>query len=178
MNFFSNILDKIHKQNYTTGLFLLVLSVSGNFIAETLSCRTRSLLTHSMIAKNILILFLIYFTIDFTSDEIINPTTQIIHAFYIWIFFLMFTKMNIYFTVCTFLLLTVLYTLKKYKNYYKKQKQKQNYFQTDKISKIVEGTMLMTVIIGFIQYFIVQKKDHKNFSYLKFILGKELCDHK
>ena len=49
--------DKIHKQNYTTGLFLLVLSVSGNFIAETLSCRTRSLLTHSMIAKNILILF-------------------------------------------------------------------------------------------------------------------------
>ena len=90
----------------------------------------------------------------------------------------MFTKMNIYFTVCTFLLLTVLYTLKKYKNYFKKQKQKQNYFQTDKISKIVEGTMLMTVIIGFIQYFIVQKKDHKSFSYLKFILGKERCDHK
>ena len=178
MNFFSNMLDKIHKQNYTTGLFLLVLSVSGNFIAETLSCRTRSLLTHSMVAKNILILFLIYFTIDFTADEIINPITQIRNAFYIWIFFLMFTKMNIYFTVIAFLLLTILYTLKKYKAYHKKQKQKQLYLQTDQISKLVEGTMLLTVIIGFIQYFIVQKKDHKNFSYLKFLLGREECDHK
>ena len=178
MNFFSNILNKIHKKNYTTGLFLLILSVSGNFIAETFSCRTRSLLTHSMIAKNILILFLIYFTIDFTSDEISNPATQMQNAFYIWIFFLMFTKMNIYFTVAAFLLLTMLYTLKKYKVYYKKLKQKQLYVQTDQLSKMVEGTMLLTVIVGFIQYFIFQRKDHKNFSYLKFILGKPACDHK
>ena len=178
MNFFSNILNKIHKKNYTTGLFLLILSVSGNFIAETFSCRTRSLLTHSMIAKNILILFLIYFTIDFTSDEIINPVTQMQNAFYIWIFFLMFTKMNIYFTIAAFLLLTILYTLKKYKAYYKKLKHKQLYIQTDKLSKMVESTMLLTVIVGFVQYFIFQRKDHKNFSYLKFILGKPSCDHK
>ena len=178
MNFFSNMLNKIHKENYTTGLFLLILSVSGNFIAETFSCRTRSMLTHSMIAKNILILFLIYFTIDFTSDEIINPVTQMKNSFYIWLFFLMFTKMNIYFTIAAFLLLTILYTLKKYKAYYKKLKQKQLHVHTDQLSKIVEGTMLLTVIIGFFQYFLFQRKDHKNFSYLKFILGKPKCDHK
>ena len=72
------------------------------------------------------------------------------------------------------------YTLhvKKYKAYYKKLKHKQLYIQTDKLSKMVEGTMLLTVIIGFVQYFIFQRKDHKNFSYLKFILGKPQCDHK
>jgi hypothetical protein len=90
----------------------------------------------------------------------------------------MFTKMNIYFTVAAFLLLTMLYTLKKYKVYYKKLKQKQLYIQTDQLSKMVEGTMLLTVIVGFIQYFIFQRKDHKKFSYLKFILGKPNCDHK
>ena len=92
MTFFSGLLERIHKKNYTAGLFLLILSVSGNYIAETLSCRTRSILTHSMLAKHIMIMFLIYFTINFTSSEVVHPFTQMENAFYIWIFFLMFTK--------------------------------------------------------------------------------------
>ena len=61
MDFFSSLLDGIHKKNYTAGLFLLILSVSGNYIAETLSCSTRYILTHNMLAKQIMILFMIYF---------------------------------------------------------------------------------------------------------------------
>ena len=178
MSFFGRIFENIHKKNYTAGLFLLILSVSGNYIAETLSCRTRSILTHSMLAKHIMIMFLIYFTINFTSSDAVHPVTQMESAFYIWIFFLMFTKMNIYFTVAAFLLLTMIYTLKNFKNFYKVKKEKQLYLQTDYMSKIVEATMILTVILGFIVYFRKQGKDHKNFDYLKFILGKVHCDHK
>jgi len=177
MNLFSSLLDRIHKKNYTTGLFLLILSVSGNYIAETLSCSTRNILTHNMFAKQIMILFMIYFTINFTSDVTIHPAIQMENAVYVWLFFLMFTKMNIFFTVSAFLLLATLYTLKNYKNYLKDQKNEKQYNYIDGISKMVEATMLITVILGFILYFIKQRRDHKNFDYLKFILGKVNCDH-
>jgi len=178
MNFFSEMLERIHEKNYTAGLFLLILSVSGNYIAETLSCRTRSILTNNMLAKHVMILFLIYFTINFTAEKSIHPMLQMESAFYIWIFFLMFTKMNIYFTVVAFLLLTTLYTLKNFKKFYKQEKNKEQYNRIDNISRLVEASMLITVIIGFIMYFRTQRKDHKNFDYFKFILGKTRCDHK
>jgi hypothetical protein len=177
MNFFSSLLDSIHEKNYTAGLFLLILSVSGNYIAETLSCRTRYILAHNMLAKQILILFMIYFTINFTSDIAIHPVTQMQNAFYVWVFFLMFTKMNIYFTIAAFLLLATLYTLKNYKTYWKQEKNDKLYHYTDEVSKIVEASMLITVILGFIIYFIKQHREHKKFDYLKFIIGKVNCDH-
>ena len=180
MDFFSSLLsllDGIHKKNYTAGLFLLILSVSGNYIAETLSCSTRYILTHNMLAKQIMILFMIYFTINFTSDTVIEPVKQMKNAFCVWLFFLMFTKMNIYFTIAAFILLTVLYTLKNYKSYWKQEKNEKLYLYTDGISKIVEATMLITVILGFLIYFIKQHREHKKFDYLKFILGKVNCDH-
>ena len=53
---------------------LLVLSVSGNFLAETLGCQSQKVLGN-MVVKHVLILFMIYFTIDFTQrdQDIINP---------------------------------------------------------------------------------------------------------
>ena len=177
MNFFSSLLDGIHKKNYTAGLFLIILAVAGNYIAETLSCQTRYVLAHNMLAKQILILCMIYFTINFTSDTVVEPVTQMKNAFYVWLFFLMFTKMNIYFTIAAFLLLATLYTLKNYKDYWKQEKNEKLYHYTDGISKMVEDTMLITVILGFVIYFIKQHREHKNFDYLKFILGKVNCDH-
>jgi len=130
-----------------------------------------------MLAKQIMILFLIYFTINFTSDTVINPVIQMQNAFYVWLFFLMFTKMNIYFTVLAFLLLATLYTLKNYKAYWKQEEKDELYRYTDDVSKIVETTMLITVILGFVVYFIKQHREHKKFDYLNFILGKVECDH-
>ena len=42
--------------NLITGIFLLILAVSGNFIAETLGCKTQKLLSENMFAKNIIII--------------------------------------------------------------------------------------------------------------------------
>ena len=47
---------------------LIVLSVSGNFLAETLGCRTRQAL-ENIYVKHLLLLFMIYFTIDFSACE-------------------------------------------------------------------------------------------------------------
>ena len=38
-------------KKYTKGLFLLILTISGAFIGETLGCKTRKLLTENIYAK-------------------------------------------------------------------------------------------------------------------------------
>ena len=177
MSFFGEIFINKFKFNYVTGLFLLILSISGNFIAETLSCQMQQILTHNMIVKQIMILFMIYFTIDFTTSENIYPLHQLQGAFGIWLFFLMFTKMNIYFTVVGFILLALLYACKNFENYWKKKENEKNVNYMVNKSKIIEKLLMLTVLIGFITYFLKQYNEHKNFSLLKFILGKEKCDH-
>ena len=37
------------------GIFLLILAVAGNFVAETLGCKTQKLLSNNMLSKHIII---------------------------------------------------------------------------------------------------------------------------
>ena len=50
-------------------VMLILLAVSANFAGQTLSCEVQELLTNSMIYKQLLILFLIYFTVQFTDPQ-------------------------------------------------------------------------------------------------------------
>ena len=177
MNYLEYILEHVHEQKYTSGLLLLILSVAGNFIAETLGCETQRLLLRSMVAKQILILFLIYFTINFTASGNIHPMQQIQNSIYVWIFFIMFTKMNVYFTIIVFLMLAVLYGIGNFQSYYTLNKQLEDYDRLEKMSSKLELIMLATVAIGFTYYLVRQKQEHKNFSILKFLLGSVRCDH-
>jgi len=59
--------------NIMNGVLLLILAISGNFIAETLGCKTQKLLTENMLAKHVVILFIIYFSLGFASESNPNP---------------------------------------------------------------------------------------------------------
>ena len=60
------------------GVFLLVLAVAGNFIAETLGCKTQKLLSENMYSKHFISLFVLYFAIGFVnSDSPQHPITVI-----------------------------------------------------------------------------------------------------
>ena len=61
-------IDNPHIVSIVKATLLLVLSISGNFLAETLSCQSQKWL-ENMFVKHILILFMIYFTIDFTQED-------------------------------------------------------------------------------------------------------------
>ena len=41
------------------GIFLLILAVAGNFVAETLGCKTQKLLSNNMLSKHIIIILTI-----------------------------------------------------------------------------------------------------------------------
>ena len=100
------------------GLFLLFLAISGNFLAETLGCQTQELLTNSIIAKQIMTFFIIYFTIDYSDDAVEAPSIKLTKASMVYVFFLLFTKMDLKPTILVFVLLFVIYLTNSYKNYY------------------------------------------------------------
>ena len=171
------------------GLFLLFLAISGNFVAETLGCQTQELLTTNTYAKQLITFFIIFFTIDFSDKKNENPRDKLIKASALYLFFLVFTKMDLKATGLVFILLFTLYLTNSYRKFnnnaytslknptkeedkiYKETEEKYMDFQ----EKLVY-TIIACVAIGFITYYNEKKLEYKeNFTLLKFICGVSKC---
>ena len=166
--------------NLITGIFLLILAVSGNFIAETLGCKTQKLLSENMLAKNIIIILIIYFALGITDNENnTRPDHTMITSLQIWMFFLIFNKMGLSFTVMSFILIACLLVSKNYTDYYTKldeKKHREKIITLQKTSTNLFMLNLVVVAVGFILYFRKQYSDYSDdFSMVSFIFGKTTC---
>jgi hypothetical protein len=174
--------DKIIKyynyNNVILGVFLIILSISGNFIGETMSCQIRKHLMNNMYSKNLIIILIIYFAISLTNeDKTIHPIIHTIISLYIWIIFLMFNKMDSCFTFIIIFLIIGILLLKNYIDYYEAIDNKEIVDKLKSVSKIIIISTIIIIIIGFTIYFIRQSKEHKkNFSYIKFLFGTKRCN--
>jgi len=167
--------------NVVTGIFLLVFAVSGNFIAETLGCKSQKLLSENMYAKNIIIILIVYFALGVTDEENTRPEENMIMALQIWMFFLIFNKMNLYFTGLSLLLITTVLIGKNYIDYYKKNNKNNEHDEKiefiGKVSRNIFTVNIGVIIIGFLMYFRKQFNDHSaDFSFISFIFGKVQCN--
>ena len=111
----------------SNAMMLLILAVTGNFVAETLSCKTQYALTNNMYLKHLVILFMIYFTLNFTTDDNPHPKRALKNAIIIWALFVLFGKTTPNFTIAIAALLVIIYILKNLREHYKhkiKNKQK------------------------------------------------------
>ena len=169
------VLDHFKIDYATSGLFLLLLAVAGNYAAETFSCSVRRLLSDNMWAKQAVILFMIYFTINFTSGNSISPRQQFQTALYVWVFFLMFTKMQLGWTVFAFGLLITIYVLRNQIDYLKQSQQADQAQRLELPLQIAQIAVLITVLCGFGLYYLKQRHDHPDFSYFKFVFGTLVC---
>ena len=163
-----------------TGIFLLILAVSGNFVAETMSCQSQKVLSENMFVKHAVIILITYFSLGFASGENnIDPSELFKQAIYIWIFFLMFNKMELFFTGVVVAMLTTLLICKNYISYYEKDnadKNKQIIDTLTRVSDYLFNGVLITTVIGFGLYFKKQHTDYYNdFSYTKFMFGSPKC---
>ena len=149
---------------------LLVLSVSGNFLAETLGCQSQKLLGN-MIVKHVLILFMIYFTIDFTQrdQDTINPFINVFKAICVWILFHLFTHMNIIPTFIVGLLLMILFFISNYRHYIDNKKKKsttdlKNLESMDNTLKLTQElifvTMFIIILVGCSIYYFEKKREY------------------
>jgi len=167
-------MDKIVDKNIIKGIFLIILAEYGSFVAETVGCKTQKFIGENVLVKQFIILMIIYFSINFTSDNDVEPTINIIKAVLVWLGFVMFNKMNLEFTVVVFLLLIAVYIMDNYNQYYKTRKR--NTDNLDKIQKNMYYLIIVLTIIGFLFYFSKQYRDYKDvWSSIDFIFGKNTC---
>ena len=184
----THLFDNEQYESILKATFLIILSVAGNFLAETLGCQTQTLL-NNMYAKHVLIFFVIYFTIDFTQgDKVDDPFMNIGKALLVWLLFHFFTHMDIQPTILAISLFMILFFVSNYRHYIKSKIQnlsksdKTSILKLDKNLEIAQNIIFLTTIVvilmGFSIYYIEKKREYKNnFSLLKFIFGTPNCKH-
>ena len=165
--------------NIMNGVLLLILAISGNFIAETLACKTQKLLSENMLAKHVVILFIIYFSLGFASESNPNPMILLRNSVSIWVLFLLFTKMSLNFNIFVFGLVVLYHFINTYINYYSsldKKKYKKEIDNYNKILYYLKYLIIGLLIVGFVLYFNKQRNEYsKNWSTFKFIFGVNKC---
>ena len=160
------------------GVFLLILAISANFVGNILGCQTQKLLTENMLVKHMFLIFLIYFTINFTSSIQDNPLEELKKTLLIWSLYIIFTKMTLLFTGLTFLSLLTVYIMNNYIEFLKTSKKKDNklIYRLKDQKKMLYKLIIILMVIGFSLYVIKQRNDYKNnFSWFKFLLGTPVC---
>lgn len=158
------------------GMFWLWLAVSGNFISETLGCKTQQFLNDNMYAKQIVTFAILYFVTGFIDTTKTNPLEHFKLSGIIWVIFLLFSKMHLVPTIIAFALVCISYVLNDYSRYYKESGdiEKSETYKT--YSDWVLKANISLIVVSFIVYFIAKYKEYKgNFNFLKFILGKPSC---
>ena len=172
----NKLLENDELTNYIVGVFLLILAISGGFVAETLSCKVQKLLKENMLVKNLVIILILFFVLGLTGDNNSPPHYIFIDSLIIWIFILIFNKMNLLFTLISFTLLAILLVIKNYYDYYTKNNIE---IKTDLLYNLFNTVLyanIIVIFIGFAIYFKKQYKEHyKNFSFLTFIFGNTKC---
>jgi hypothetical protein len=177
-----------YNPNLLKSILLLVLAVSGNFVGNTLGCKTQYHMTNNMYVKHALLIFITFFTLNYTASENENPSMQILRAFIIWVCYLLFTKQNITFTGLSAGILILTYVIDTFSSYYTKisedkelgeKVKKENKEKADTLNKFKNYSFkagILTIIIGFSLYFREKYTEYGNdFNILTFIFGKTTC---
>jgi len=195
---FWNFNNNNNTQIFIKALFLLLLSISGGYTSKTLGCGTQKAF-ENMTTKHIILFALIYFTLDISENQDeapIHPYEQFKKAIILYIGFILFTKMNLYFTMIAFGLLCISYVIGNYVRnldwHINKINEKQKKTQDDdktlndyeilkRQSSNYQNYMNYAVsgilIIGSLSYLLKKRKEYgSRFSYMTFFQGVSKCD--
>ena len=165
-------------ENYMMAAFLVIVAISGNFLAETLGCQFQKLL-NNMIFKNLLIYFTIYFTIEISSskDIIKNPSKIAWESLMVWTIFKFFTRMNIIPTIIVILVGVIIFVISQYRNAIENNnRDKMTSEKLLLIQNILYNSMIVIIFISVIIYYFEKRKEHnKSFNFLTFLFGVNKC---
>tara|TARA_A100001015_G_C14982361_1_gene710022 strand:+ start:408 stop:926 length:519 start_codon:yes stop_codon:yes gene_type:complete len=149
---------------------VLILLIKTNTLEELLGCSIRKITKYN-ITKYIILFVTIWITIDVNTDDDITALDNFMNAIYLIIIFIIYSRMNIYFTIIIFLLLLLVFVLNGEETYYKLNKKKEKYKTINNIKTYTEYSIIIISIIGFIQYIYKQSKTQKSFSLNKFLFS-------
>jgi len=162
------------------GLLLIFLAIICNYLGDTMNCSIQYAMFKHPIIKWLVVLGLIYFTINFTSSSNVNPSWLFLNSFIIFLVFILFMKQNKITFYVSLALLVVIFSINQYMNYY--QNLEQNETNQNKVSKLkktllgLEIILIIILISGNLMYLYKQYNEHKaDFNILSFYFGTNKC---
>jgi hypothetical protein len=162
--------------NFINPLFLLFLTISGNFLAPLFSCQVQELFTTSIFHKHILAFFTLFFSIILSSDATKDLTLLFRKTILLYLLFILITRMDKNFFLLFLFILSSKYLLEKQIDNLPEdipQKIKDNY---NKINKLLQYILIIIGITGFFIYLGEKKYEYKkDFDFTTFIFGKTIC---
>jgi hypothetical protein len=164
--------EKIISSNMIKALFLLILTLSGDFLGGILSCRSQIIGHNNMWIKQLILFNVIYFSINLTENESVHPLLSIKNAFFIWVAFLLFTKQPKQSTTLILILLILLTMFDNYIKYLQNEKKESKKYE--RMRKYLVNLIIFILVFGFGFYFIRKKQKHlKDFDLIKFLFSTE-----
>lgn len=159
---------------FVKAIFLLLLAVLGNFVAETIGCGTQRIMSKNMVYKHAVIFCMIYFTLGFVDSAAPHPGYQLLSAAAVYAMFVCFTKMENYMTGMALFILMANYMFGNFARYYRDKGVMG--LGAGAIEKILFVLLNATVLFGFGQYALRQRREHaKHWSTAKFWFGVPTC---
>ena len=170
-------------------VFIFILIVSANFLAETFPCRMQYLLRSNMLVKHLFGFFTMIFFVVLSSGIKGQNIFKIVQSsFLLYILFILISKSQIYIFYIILLFLCITYIINIIK-----EEEKENLKKDEKIDKLINEKInnyeytiyvlyiliIILTIIGVILYIGEKKIEYKNtFSYITFFFGKPSCKGK
>jgi hypothetical protein len=166
-------------------LFVFVMIISGNYLAQLFPCRFQKNLQNNMLLKHFFgFLTLLFFVTLQSPTEQYVLTDAIKNTYILYALFLLLINSHHYTFVFVIVLLSVSYLLT--------LKIKENNSNTDdgerpvevhitnnnmeKIQYGIHVTAVVTILMGFLSYMGSKKDEYgKKFDYRTFIFGKTIC---
>jgi len=155
----------------TLGLFFTIISISGNYIGNTINCNTQDLFDNKYF-KYIIMIIIINFTISYANKDN-HPLYHLIHTMILFITFIIIQKLEYKFYIITWGLIFVSMIILQYKNYYETNEEKDKLETLKKIDMIVKILTLIMLLIGYSKY--VVSYNYNNFDLFNFLFIKNKC---
>ena len=165
-------------------IFIFILIVSANFLAEIFPCRFQDLLRHNMFVKHIFGLFTMIFFVVLSSGIKKNIFNIVKGSILLYILFILITKCQIYIFYIILLILGITYIINilkqeenennKTESTEEKPTQKKDSFY-DNLLNILYAFVMILIVLGVIMYMGEKKIEYKNnFDYITFFIGKSV----
>jgi hypothetical protein len=160
-----------------SALAALYLWLMFSYLSTLLNCDLQKILHENIYIKHVLGLIAFYFlftVLDPNSNTSVGIT--FVKTIIVYILFMMITKSKWYFSLTAIGILLADQILKNHIVYLKKKDPSADVSRYEKARFVLEITMIVLIVIGYIHYYIIQKRDYKSdFSWLKFVFGTPRC---
>lgn len=151
-------------------LFIITVIICGNYLGELLPCRFQKKLKESMIIKYIFLFLSIFFLVLYSKED--NIIKNLYQSLIIFVWFIILSRNGYKFFLFNSFLLFVIYIL------YLKENNIENKETLNLVINILIIISSISIIIGFILYFIQKKrKFKKKFNLKNFLFGKPVCKY-